>query len=223
MLENKTHSNSYLQLAYAKYGCDNFVFSKVEIIVNVTDLLSAEQKYIDFYDFNTLYNLCPTAGSMLGRKFLNRKNDYQITEDHRFNLSKSQRDKYTDLPQGVTFSVQTHKYLVQIWYRGRHIVLGSFKNLEDARNIYLDFKADPEEFIRTRDKNIKKKKSNFSSKHHGVSFIKSKKRFRATVKKRIRGKLKVFFQKLYKTEEEAYLERCNFIKTWNENNEDKLR
>lgn len=69
-LRKNRHGNSYLQNAWNKYGENNFTFEVLELC-SKDKLLEREQFYID--TLNCVrpngYNLNPTAGSNLGRKF----------------------------------------------------------------------------------------------------------------------------------------------------------
>lgn len=65
------HDNSHLQRAWNKYGPDAFEFGTLELCTAEV-CISREQYWIDFFrtaDGNCGYNLCPTAGSMLGFNF----------------------------------------------------------------------------------------------------------------------------------------------------------
>lgn len=55
-----------LQNAWTKYGEDAFEFAVIEVIANRIDLIPAEQEYLDLLE--PAYNICKTAGSVLGRK-----------------------------------------------------------------------------------------------------------------------------------------------------------
>jgi group I intron endonuclease len=70
-LTRNIHPNNYLQHAWKKYGERKFIFWILEEIKNFEMLITREQFYLDlFQDFPFgLYNLCPTAGSLLGFKF----------------------------------------------------------------------------------------------------------------------------------------------------------
>jgi len=69
MLRHNNHDNIYLQRAWNKYGENSFEFFIIEEVTNKTLLIEREQCYIDMYDFDSLYNICPTAGSSLGIRF----------------------------------------------------------------------------------------------------------------------------------------------------------
>lgn len=71
-LNGGVHVNSYLQYAWDKYGESNFKFYIIEIVLDRNELLKREQYWLDktqCYNRNIGYNLCPTAGSNLGRKW----------------------------------------------------------------------------------------------------------------------------------------------------------
>lgn len=65
------HHSRHLQRAWEKHGPDVFTFEVLEIIADKTDLISAEQRWIDqthSFDPACGYNISPTAGSCLGCK-----------------------------------------------------------------------------------------------------------------------------------------------------------
>lgn len=62
-------SNPYLQNAMNKYGKDNFIFVIYEYTPYVLpDILELEDKYIDNFDFENLYNILKFATSTFGFK-----------------------------------------------------------------------------------------------------------------------------------------------------------
>jgi len=63
-LRAKTHHSRYLQNAWNKYGEENFIIIILEEVVDVNDLISREQWYLD--NTNCEYNMCRIAGSSLG-------------------------------------------------------------------------------------------------------------------------------------------------------------
>ena len=71
MLEAGKHHSVKLQRAWLKHGRDAFVFTLLEEVDCHVFLVPAEQRWIDFYASATSlgYNVCPTAGSTLGRAF----------------------------------------------------------------------------------------------------------------------------------------------------------
>jgi len=90
-LSKNRHSNKHLQSAYNKYGVSVFTFRILEIC-DKEKLLEREQFYLDTWLFakdtikfaKKAYNICPTAGSPLGRLVTN-----------------STRQKLSDLRKGV--------------------------------------------------------------------------------------------------------------------------
>lgn len=61
------HHNKPLCSAFRKYGLDNLRFEILELCA-ASELIEIEQRYIDSAPPGTLYNICATAGSVLGRK-----------------------------------------------------------------------------------------------------------------------------------------------------------
>jgi group I intron endonuclease len=59
-LKNNKHKNQYLQNAVNKYGLSFFTFSIIEECLE-EELIIKEQKHIDNYDWNELYNLTKVA------------------------------------------------------------------------------------------------------------------------------------------------------------------
>jgi group I intron endonuclease len=82
-LRHNRHGNDHLQRSFNKYGEENFQFSILEYVADNSIILQREQHWIDFYksyDFKIGYNICPIAGSNLGRK---------NTEETKLKISKS--------------------------------------------------------------------------------------------------------------------------------------
>lgn len=76
-LNAQKHHSKYFQNAWIKYGRDSFTF-EVLLYCDKKNLLFFEQRAIDFY--KPEYNMCPTAGSSLGRK---------LTEEHKAKIAKA--------------------------------------------------------------------------------------------------------------------------------------
>jgi len=66
LLKKNKHPNRHLQSAVNRDGIENFIFITIEIAEEVK-LIEIEQKWINIYGFDNLYNLCPNAKSTLGR------------------------------------------------------------------------------------------------------------------------------------------------------------
>jgi group I intron endonuclease len=66
-LNKNRHTNRHLQLAWNKYGAENFKFEIVEY-ESEEKLVLKEQYYLDLYRATEVgYNICPIAASTLGR------------------------------------------------------------------------------------------------------------------------------------------------------------
>lgn len=73
-LKLNKHGNNHLQSAYNLYGSENFEVSIIEIVIDTKALIEREQYWIDKLNVcndKIGYNMSPTAGSSLGRKFSN--------------------------------------------------------------------------------------------------------------------------------------------------------
>jgi group I intron endonuclease len=64
-LANGRHRNQLLQRAWVKYGANAFAFEIVELVSERTSLIEREQFWFDAK--SPSYNICPVAGSSLGR------------------------------------------------------------------------------------------------------------------------------------------------------------
>ena len=80
-LKFNKHNNKHLQNAWTKYKQSTFIFTVIEI-TDLENLIEREQYWID--TLNPEYNICPTAGSPLGR---------EVTIETRLKISISQKGK----------------------------------------------------------------------------------------------------------------------------------
>jgi group I intron endonuclease len=91
-LNHNTHVNGYLQQAWNKYGVDAFEWVVIEKVTDTTQLIYAEQKWID-YNQSTQhhkgFNIKPIAGSNLGVK---------LTEEAKERIGRASRTR----PRGLT-------------------------------------------------------------------------------------------------------------------------
>lgn len=68
-LNKGIHCNAKLQRAWMKYGKDSFLFLTIEIVVDAKELIKREQYWLNEKESVCKgYNICPTAGSILGTK-----------------------------------------------------------------------------------------------------------------------------------------------------------
>lgn len=70
-LNKNKHENRYLQNSWNKYGGENFKFEVLEYVKDKEKLIEREQYWIDKTNCtnrNIGYNICPKAGSCLGKK-----------------------------------------------------------------------------------------------------------------------------------------------------------
>jgi group I intron endonuclease len=93
------HPNRHLQNAYNKYGENNFKF-EVLLCCDKKDLLFYEQRAINIYKMENLYNLRPKAESNLGRK--NSESSIQkMKESHRgYKTSEETKRKISNALRG---------------------------------------------------------------------------------------------------------------------------
>lgn len=80
-LKKGNHCNQHLQYAYSKYGKEAFSFEVLEICEQDM-LVPREQYYIDA--LKPEYNICPKAGSSLGRK---------LTDEHKRRIGEANSKK----------------------------------------------------------------------------------------------------------------------------------
>jgi group I intron endonuclease len=89
MLQSGTHCNNLLLRAFKKYGEENFEFSVIEFVDDVTKLIEREQYWLEqtrCYNRKIGYNISPTAGSNLG-----------------WEMPREQRDAISKLKKGKPF------------------------------------------------------------------------------------------------------------------------
>lgn len=87
MLKNNKHTNQHLQNAFNKYGEDSLKFSTIVICDNNREyLFLLEQRIIDAYDFNELFNIAKIVGRPDNKRYAGRKFTQEDVEKI-FNLS----------------------------------------------------------------------------------------------------------------------------------------
>lgn len=80
-LKRKNHRNIHLQRCYNKYGEDSILFEILEQIDKKENLIIAEQRWINSYEWKELINICPVAGNTLGRKHSEESKE-KISRNH---------------------------------------------------------------------------------------------------------------------------------------------
>lgn len=80
-LNAQKHHSSYFQNAWNLYGSKSFTF-EILLYCDKKDLILYEQRAID--EYKPEYNMCPTAGSSLGRK---------LSEEHKAKISAAGKGK----------------------------------------------------------------------------------------------------------------------------------
>lgn len=108
LLLNK-HSNQKLQLAYNKYGVDNFEYSVLEYLSKEL-LLVVEQNYIDSINIEDNYNICPVAGNTTG---------YKWTEETRDKISKIIPERSIKISQALKGRKHSDEHKAKVSAAGR--------------------------------------------------------------------------------------------------------
>ncbi len=113
-LNKSKHRNGHLQNSYNKYGKENFEFSILEEVASTDSpvllkniLEEREQSWVDLYDFDMLYNICPVSGSCLGMKHSeetkNKMSESRLGEkNHNYgkHLSEETKKKMSEAQKG---------------------------------------------------------------------------------------------------------------------------
>jgi len=139
-LKNNNHKNKHLQQAYNKYGKNNFTF-KILLLCDKKNLLFYEQRIIDSYYFNSLYNLLPKAGNWLGHKHTKEKKQKISIIKTGKKLSQETRNKMSKSRKGRKISEYQKQALIQ-GKRNATISLETRKKLSTiAKNRILSFET----------------------------------------------------------------------------------
>ena len=88
LLRKGNHHSRHLQNAWNLYGEKAFAFEVLEYVIDPEQLIEREQFYID--RLKPEYNICPAAGSNLGRKF------GPLSKEHRHKLGEAQKRRFQD-------------------------------------------------------------------------------------------------------------------------------
>lgn len=148
-LIKNNHSNLKLQNSYNKYGKENFIFEILETFDEIerNDLFTIEQKYIDSYDFDTLYNLTNIANC--GGPELLKKESFII--DLRGNILEEFNclidiAKYFNRKQISTTSINTpsiikskYRIVTKEFYENNIDLILSWKNYSKIKDSYNQY------------------------------------------------------------------------------------
>ncbi len=150
-LANNTHDNSKLQNSYNKWGKDVFrykLIKKLPNTISVEILLLWEQKFIDKYQSAIRgkgYNICPVAGSCLGRKRKKssikkmvetmQKNPRHLTAQQKLHLSNIFKGKKIskETKEKIKLNWRPSKDLIQ---RGKNISIAKLDNRPNKGKSY---------------------------------------------------------------------------------------
>ena len=98
------HPNIKIQRVFDKYGLEIFQFTIVEVVKDQSKLLKIEQLWIDASNCcnrEVGYNLCPTAGSNLGRRWSEETKlklsiagkNRKLSETHKLRIGNANKGK----------------------------------------------------------------------------------------------------------------------------------
>jgi group I intron endonuclease len=108
-LRNGKHDSGKLQNAWNKYGEDSFAFSVIERVVEVSNLISREQYWIDALQaVRCGYNINPTAGSSLG---VRRSDEFKKKcSEAKKRITPETREKMSAAQMGVRKGIKRPKF-----------------------------------------------------------------------------------------------------------------
>lgn len=152
-LRNGNHQNVHLQRSWNKYGEVSFTFELVVELDDTKKLLLEEQKWLDkYYSTDVLYNICPIAGSSLGRKcseetkqkIAKKAFGRIVSAETRKKLSQSSRGRTKSLEEreqirqrrlGSTHSEKS-KQLISLKKRGQGASKLTERKVKELRRLY---------------------------------------------------------------------------------------
>ena len=108
-LRKSKHMNRHLQSPWNKYREEKIILIVVEYCA-IKSLNAREQFWLEQFDFEAqLYNICPTAGSHLGRKCSDETKN-KLSESMKGKIfSEEHKRKLSDSGKGRTFSLETRR------------------------------------------------------------------------------------------------------------------
>lgn len=133
-LNKNCHTNKFLQNASNKYGINNFKF-EILLYCSKEDLIFYEQRAIDAYDFNTLYNIRIKAESNQGLKASDETRKKLSTERKTRKLSSETRKKISESHKGKILSDETKRKLSEINTGEKHPKFGKPHSKETKKKI----------------------------------------------------------------------------------------
>ena len=122
MLRKNIHDNNYLQNSYNKFGEENFTFEILELC-DVNDLVTLENKYIEFHNADDLefgYNLAKV------NEF--RRNTFN--DDVKLKLSKYNLNKNGNIKKFMLTEISNNKCNIfdNLFDASRYLINGGFTN-----------------------------------------------------------------------------------------------
>ncbi len=144
-LRNNTHHNDHLQRAFNKYGEPAYLFEIIEEVADTDAILEREQYWIDSFPRSQLFNLCPVAGSPIGRPIKQSTRDKlsrsgklrpPISDETRRLISESKRGE-RNYSWGKHPSEETRRKLSESRKGERHYMYG--KKMPDSTKAKLSF------------------------------------------------------------------------------------
>ena len=131
-LRRGQHCNSYLQMAFDKYGEHAFIFSILEETKSEI-LIEREQHYLNM--LKPEYNIAPTAGSSLGRPH-SPETRRKIGKAHRGkHISQETRRKTSEALTGHIVTEETRRKLSEALSGKRHPMYGKHHSIKTKQKI----------------------------------------------------------------------------------------
>ena len=113
-LQKNKHPNTYLQNSYNKYGKNNFLF-KILCYYEPSELIFQEQRFLDHYKRNSLFNICKTAGSCLGLKHTEQTKKKIGLGNKGKKHTDEAKIKISKVHKGKSISEKTKKKMRKVW------------------------------------------------------------------------------------------------------------
>ena len=135
-LRRNIHCNQYLQLAWNKYGEENFQFITIEYISHISQLIEREQYYLNLikpYNKNIGYNQNPIAGSCLGNKQSKETIEKRVSKFRGRKASKETRLKISIALKGNKNSFGVKQIRSKEWRESHAAKLRGRKASEETK------------------------------------------------------------------------------------------